>query len=510
MIKKILLIATLLTTAVGINAKEVSQEMATSKAAQLIKSRVDGFEGKVASVKSVTINGKRAYYVVQFEPQGWALISADDNTAPLIGYSPEGIYLTENQPDNVKAQMDIYGEQILENAKTGKQHAGWQTADGMTNRASQRATTKVSPLISVNWNQGNPYRKYCPTGTYVGCVAVGMAQAMTVAKYPTRPTGSHGYDHKTYGWLFINYDEEAAYDWATILSSPSSDNVARLLYQCGVSVDMDYGTDGSGAQSSAIANALKTYFCYPQSVKYFVRSNFANSDWEQMMLTELTEGRAIIYCGHDPKKNYGHCFNLDGYDGTFYHVNWGWGGSNNGYFPLDGLKDVTMDMDYTDGQGAIIGVRAPSEYPSNITLSANSVSLDAPAGTEVATVSVESEATNPTYTFTVVGEYNIVFHTQMPVPFKVENGKLVTTETIDPEYGDHIVVEITVKNNENGHSLTRTFTIKLTNSSGINHVSTDERKGDSFYRLDGQKINTPQKGVNIIRNGKQAKKVIAQ
>lgn len=505
--KKLILLFALAATTLSGYAKEVSQQMAASKAKQLMQARVDGFSGEVASVKSVTHNGQTAYYVVQFAPQGWALIAADDTSMPLFGYSAEGTYETEHQPDNVKAQMNIFGEQIVRNTRNfSKQHAGWQTTDGVlhtTNRANRADDNKIAPLITTNFDQGSPYNQFCPTGTYVGCVAVGMAQAMTVAQHPARPTGDKGYQHNQWGWLHINYDEEPAYNWATIISSPKGEDAARLLYHCGVAVNMNYGTDGSGAQSPAIAPALKTFFSYPQSVKYFKRDGY-EGDWEAMVLQELREGRAVIYCGQDPGK-YGHCFNLDGYDGTFYHVNWGWGGRNNGYFPLDQLKDVTMGYTYTDGQDIVIGIRPPSEYPMDILLSNLKVDKNAPIGTEVADVTVESEATNPTYTFTLRGARNPITKKYAEVPFTIQDMKLVTTAAM-PDATSRIV-EIIAKNNENGHELSRSFTIQIVDASGINTLEMTEGAA-SYYTLDGQKRTEPLKGLNIVRQRQQIKKIL--
>lgn len=510
--KKLLLLALTAMTLSG-SAKEVSQQMAASKAKKLMQTRVDGFSGEVSSVKPVTHNGQTAYYVVQFVPQGWALISADDTSMPLFGYSAEGIYQTDNQPDNVKSQMNIFGEQIVRNTRNfSKQHGGWQTDDGVPKSANRaNRADKIEPIIKVNWDQGSTYRLYCPSEmvngtlqfTYVGCVAVGMAQAMSVAQHPVRPQGDKGYQHATYGWIHINYDEEEPYDWATILSTPSSPKVSRLLYQCGVAVNMNYGLDGSGAQSSSIAPALKTYFGYPQSVKYFKRDGF-EGDWEAMLLQELQEGRAVIYCGQDPGK-YGHCFNLDGYDGSFYHVNWGWGGRNNGYFPLDQLKDVTMGYTYTADQDIVIGIRPPSEYPMDILLSNLKVAKDAPVGTEVADVTVESEATNPTYTFTIRGARNPITKKYAEVPFTIQDMKLVTTAAM-PDATSRFV-EIIAKNNENGHELSRSFTIQIVGASSINVIKDTDGKA-SYYALDGQARETPQKGINIVRQGQQTKKTV--
>lgn len=502
MMKRILLLITLFATVMGISAKEVSPQMAASKAVQLMQSRIDDFDGQLASVKAVTYEGLKAYYVVQFAPEGWALISADDTSTPFIGYSEKGVYQTEDQPYNMRAQMGVYGNQIISNAqKYTQQHAEWQTVDGMSHRAARRADDKIAPLISVTWNQTGAYQKYCPedggSKAVVGCVAVGMAQAMSVAQWPSRPVGEYGYNHQTYGYIYINYDNEPDYNWNNILSGANGkDDVARLLYHCGVAVRMDYSPSGSGTQTSYIPAALQRNFQYPASVKYYIRNNFSDTDWKQLILTEIQEGRAVAYSGHDPKKNYGHCFNLDGYDGNWFHVNWGWGGSNDGYFSLDGLRDNTMDMDYTDGQGVVIGIRPPSEHPSNITLSNTTVSVDAPVGTVVADVIVESEATNPTYTYTIRGEYSPRTHKYRSVPFTIENDQLITTEAIDPEAGDR-TIEITAKNNQNGYEVTRSFTIKVV-TTGIQNVTWTNQQTD-YFTIDGQHLTTPHKGLNIVR-----------
>jgi ketosteroid isomerase-like protein len=487
----------------NLRAAEVSQEQAAATAQLLMADRVNDFNTTVQTVKTVYHNGQKVYYIVQFAKGGWALISADDHSTPLIGYSGEGVYQTEGQPYNLSSMMDWYAEQVIGNAKhtSWKRHAGWEEAK-RPHAARTRATQKVEPLIKVNWNQSGRYQKYCPSdadGTaVVGCVAVGMAQAMSVAQWPDHAEGDHGYTHDKYGSIYVNYDEEPAYNWPDILSGANDrDDVARLLWHCGVSVNMDYGVDGSGAHTSVVASALKKYFKYPESVRYYSRSNY-EGDWSELVLTELLEGRAVTYAGNDPKKHYGHCFNLDGYDGAFFHVNWGWGGANNGYFGLDGLKDATMDMNYTDGQEVIVGIRPPSEKPSNILLSNTSVKANEPAGTVVGEITVESEAKNPEYDFKVVGEYSPIFHTNLPAPFKIEDGNLVTTEVLSADDGDRNI-EITATNKKNLGSVTRHFTIKVTGGgSGIADVESQDVVSEVSYDLKGVKTNDA-KGVNIVR-----------
>jgi len=493
----------------GLQAAVVSQERAAATAQALLPRYVSEFNSEVHSVRTVYYEGMKAYHVVQFTHGGWALISADDHSTPLLGYNPEGFYPDDDaaMPDNVRGMMDWYSLQVVNNAKDwSPRHHGWEEASRPVQESRRLAASDVvKPLISICWNQSGRFQKYCPSNSsgqaVVGCVAVGMAQAMSVAKWPDRPVGNFGYTSPAFGSLYIDYDSEPAYNWNAILSGANNyDDVARLLYHCGVSVSMDYGVDGSGSQTSYIATALQRNFKYPKSAKFYSRSSYSG-DWHKLLLTELKAGRAIAYSGADPKKNYGHCFNIDGYDGTHFHVNWGWGSPStyNAYYPLDGLKDTRMDANYTDGQGAVVGIRPPSEKPSDIFLSNNSIMAMKPAGSVVGDITVESEAENPTYEYKIVGEYNVIFHMNMPAPFKVENGQLVTTEELSLEDGDRNI-EITVTNTKNKGSVTRSFTIFVTATDGINLVETTPTvESEELYNLKGMRIGAPGRGLSIAR-----------
>ena len=504
-LKKIVLFAAVLLPA-GLQAAEVSQERAAATAQSLLAGRISDFNTKVQSVQTVYYHGLKAYHVVQFTRGGWALIAADDQSQPLLGYNGEGTFpIDEPLPENVGGMMDWYATQVVDNARQrGSRHAGWDEAARPAQSRRFAATNKIEPLIKICWNQSGAYQRYCPSNSegqaVVGCVAVGMAQAMSVAKWPDRPVGNFGYVSATFGSLYIDYDSEPAYNWSDILSGANGlDDVARLLYHCGVSVSMDYGIDGSGSQTSRVATALVRNFKYPStSVKYYNRDGYSG-DWNQLILTELKEGRAVVYSGADLTKNYGHCFNLDGYDGSFYHVNWGWGSPTryNGYYPLDGLKDTRMDMNYTSQQGAVVGVRAPSDKPSDILLSHNAVQAMKPAGAVVGQIDVVSEAENPTYKFKIVGPYSVVLHTNLPAPFEVVGGQLVTTKELSLEDGDR-EIEITATNTKNNASVTRAFTILVTATDGIQLVESAVKTTEEIYNLNGVR-QTEAKGISVMR-----------
>lgn len=501
-------------------AKEVSQSEAVEVAQRMMKQK-NVTVSQVSSVTPVSFNGKNAYYAVQFLPAGWALISADDVANPLIGYSADGVFPVVNMPDNMRGWLDMNAEQISEYSKIGgKRNAGWDKAEIVPMAESD----KVSQLITVQWNQSSPYNKYCPTNAsigraVVGCVAVAMGQAMTVPKYPERPEGQVTYNNVNYGSISCNFSNEPAYNWTNIISGANNkDDVARLLWHCGASVKMGYSPSASGSYNSSVATALKQYFGYPNSVKYLSRADYNDSEWNSILLNELKEGRAVVYGGYSPEGGAGHSFNLDGYDGAHYHVNWGWGGAGDGNFSLDNLAAQAYVggsvMTFSDGHDMVIGIRAPNNNPLNITLSNTSVALNKPIGTVVGAVTVESDAKNPTYTFEVKGKKGFGGK-YSEAPFEVKDGNLVTTKVLSDSdfkagtFGDKVCeVNITATNTALGTSITRSFQISIKDASGINDVTIDENAPVEYYNLQGVKVENPENGIFIKRQGAKATKVV--
>ena len=69
---------------------------------------------------------------------------------------------------------------------------------------------------------------------------------------------------------------------------------------------------------------------------------------------------------------------------------------------------------------------------------------------------------------------------------------------MDPEAGDR-TIEITAKNNENGYDVTRSFTIKLEDSSGVSSITINRTQVD-YYTIGGVQMQSLHKGVNIVRS----------
>jgi hypothetical protein len=117
----------------------------------------------------------------------------------------------------------------------------------------------------------------------------------------------------------------------------SNAEVAEIIYHLGVSVDMVYGPDGSGMYNHKAAYTLKTFFKYSPETQYVYRDS-TTMDWDSLIIAHLDQKIPLYYAGWSVPNIYGHAFICDGYQGEdFYHFNWGWSGSNDGYFYTDTL-----------------------------------------------------------------------------------------------------------------------------------------------------------------------------
>jgi hypothetical protein len=125
------------------------------------------------------------------------------------------------------------------------------------------------------------------------------------------------------------------------------------MFHCGVSVDMNYDYDGSGASVETANYALKHYFKYRSGSHFEDINDYDDSTWKFMLRQDLDMHHPILYRGTNDNGD-GHAFVCDGYqDTSYFHFNWGWGGANDGYFHLG---KINPNIDFYWGQGAIINI----------------------------------------------------------------------------------------------------------------------------------------------------------
>jgi len=320
------------------------------------------------------------YYVFNSEDNnGFVIVSGDDRTAPVFGYSDTGSFDEKNIPENMRAWLEGYVDEIK---ALGADESSANSKLLSAPKKAEAVKRPVAPLLTALWNQDSPYNDNCPQYNskqcVTGCVATAMAQVMyyyraqsasaTTAEIPAYTTSKYG--------LSIPADPAGSpIDWANMTDTYSSSStpaqkaaVAALMAYCGHSVQMNYGVgspndNGSSASSSHIPAALKNYFGYATGGASINREAYTLQEWENKVYEELLAKRPLLYSGRS--SGGGHAFVVDGYDGEgLFHFNWGWGGSSNGYFLLQvanpgnnsGIGASTTSDGYARSQSAIFGV----------------------------------------------------------------------------------------------------------------------------------------------------------
>lgn len=302
------------------------------------------------SVSSAVSPSATCYYVfANGEDKGFTIVSGDDRMPEVVGYSAQGTYDPDHLPANYVGFMKAYQETVEALLKADAQVSGG-LAEARQWRAERAGTAAVAPLLGgIKWNQTEPYNNRCPLydGTnrsVTGCVATAMAQVMMYHQYPKAlKTTIKAYTTKSKGILIPEISSGATYDWDNMLpdysksgyTSAQADAVAKLMYHCGAAVKMDYGPSSGANVTPAI---LATYFGYDADLMQdLTRTCFTLQQWMTLIDNELKAKRPILYSGKS--SGGGHEFVCDGSDGKgLYHINWGWGGYQDGYFDLTILQ----------------------------------------------------------------------------------------------------------------------------------------------------------------------------
>ncbi len=293
---------------------------------------------------------------------GFTLVSGTEaSTVDVLGYTTQGSFDEQDMPCGLKWLMELYASQL--EVLSGMDEA--QVQDKVTARRKAPAAP-VSPLIQTKWAQRAPFNGKCPNGCLTGCVATAVGQICRYYGYPTRGTGSY-----SYVWngrqLSADY-ASTVYDWANMLEDYSgayntaqADAVATLLYHIGVSVNANYGMGGTEASTRNALKSLNAYFGYDDNMYFASRSNYTDAEWDELIYTELANGRPVMYDGEGGAG--GHAFIVHGYADGLYCVNWGWAGVDDGWFSLSSLIPESFEYagGFNQGQNAFLSIRPETQ-----------------------------------------------------------------------------------------------------------------------------------------------------
>lgn len=373
----LLVLLTCLMSVLALQAEPITQQQALKKAERYFTSRR-------ASRKLTPVNNARklaprragatavqqpAYYAFnRGDAEGYVLVAADDRIEPLLGYTEEGEFDYNTIPDNMRWWLDA-------------QEAGirYLLANPSAPVAQVPVHDEIPEMLTTRWNQYGPYWDECPTingqRCVTGCVATAMAQILYFQR--AKSVDEVQADIPGYSTSKVTVEgvpEGSPIHWDRMLDTYGSgatglqnEAVAQLMRYCGVAVEMNYGLaadGGSAAYSYKVAEAMNAYFGYGGAAQYVGQWNYDEIGWDALLYKELQQGRVSYLSGSNSKS--GHAFVCDGYKDGQFHINWGWGGSSNGFFYLTSLDPSNQgaggsDAGYSNAQEAIIGCE-PTDY----------------------------------------------------------------------------------------------------------------------------------------------------
>ena len=363
-------------------------------------------EVTLKNIEFLTQNGDTLMALLHFQNGGFLLMSADDATIPVLGYSTTDDLLLDDMAPATRQWLNDYQSQILQIKEKGLSATEEITAMWRSlNEPTKGLRSIVVPaLVTAKWNQSQYYNDLCPAdsdapygyGGHVpcGCVALAMAMVIHYYRYPETGQGSHSY-HSDYGYHSVNFGQQT-YDYNVMPYTVVKKNneVAKLIYHCGISVDMYYSPEGSGAQTEDTRNALRDYYKYSNEISNASREGwggwgggggtpgYTDEQWIDLLKGNFDQGYPVIYSGYTEDWA-GHAFLCDGYDdANYFHFNWGWGGSGNGYFTVNNLN--SGNGTFNTGHRIVYNIHPPTDvyppYCQDVVVNATAGSLEDGSG----------------------------------------------------------------------------------------------------------------------------------
>lgn len=344
----------------SLQAKRITQWQAQQQAYSFWGKQMPQ-KARAKSRAATTASRSDAYYVFNNDAGGFVIIAGDDAVTPVLGYTSTGSFDAENLPDGLKDLLKSYERQI---AALGDNYVANQTA-------TRAGFTGEKLLKTAEWNQMAPFNKYTPKNYVTGCVATAGAIVMKHHGYPAKGTGSHSY---TWNGKTLSANFEHTYDWASMpakydgTNDAAFDGVAILMADLGVAVEMQYNKDGSGAYIGNLVTALQKYYGYSKLSHLMAIEDVGAEAWNVKLRAEIDANRPVLYAASDPSGS-GHAFVIDGYKDESFSVNWGWGGSCDGFYQIGALNPESagkpMGDKYNIGQTAVFGME-PSDGTEKI------------------------------------------------------------------------------------------------------------------------------------------------
>ncbi len=311
-------------------------------------------------------------YIFELSPTGYVITSTDTRISPVIAYSylsdcrirgeSESILIDLVRTDlqqRISSLEEVPLEMQNANIRSWNEYVSGVFTNTLLEQWPPAGSTPTEGWLEENWSQSSPYNFYCPmdltssSRSIAGCPAVAMGMILNFLKTTNNTRFNDGDDYfhnyNEYYWIDDDYEAHDFPSWPilneylTELDSlyenqlPLKDtDKAALVYASGAACKQVYTSSVSG--TFGVIQAFNAYqrFAFTESELLDSSSDSLFERLSENMINALPAHLAII----DAASQYGHNVVLDGYNtDEFYHINFGWGGSNNAWyqFPLAGM-----------------------------------------------------------------------------------------------------------------------------------------------------------------------------
>jgi hypothetical protein len=352
---------------------------------------VNSYIAYVGKANEFSINDLFAYseanqiyfYAASLNPAGYMIVSANDDLPPIIAYSFQDDLDANNKfftilKCDIAHRLSCINQLSPETVKN--REIEWKTLINGTYNEKKlfqqwppEGTTATGGWLETNWTQNPPYNNQCPidpvTGTrsFAGCPATAMAQILNyhLTTNATRFVDNDDYYHNYAGRTFWIDDDFALHGFPsfqqlnTFLDTldahfqrgklPTIQDKAALTFACGIAATQVYTSEGSG--TFGVIQAYEAYqrFGFTTSELLYDSDFTLYTHLAQNVKDSLPAHLAIV----DESWSTGHNVVIDGYNtNDYFHVNFGWGGSNNGWY----LLPEQMPYNLTVVEGLIVDI----------------------------------------------------------------------------------------------------------------------------------------------------------
>ncbi len=367
--------------------------------AESLKSPATAFmqnRGQVSQVQSVEtlLNEEQipVGYLFNFIPEGFLVLSASEKIKPVYAYSVEerfespcGETASLKRMISYDLQLRIQGSERYSESDQAATDRAWTSFRESAPRSAlfeqwpPDGTTSTGGWLETNWTQNAPCNGMCPidlnaqTRSLAGCPAVAMAMVLNYHREinGTRFDSNDDYYHSFGSGNQYTIDDDHSlrgfpcFDtlnlWLDTLEQYFSSNTAltdnlqaALCFACGVSARQVYSSASSG--TFGLGQAIMAYQRFGFSGLELVY--YAN---DSSLATKIADNIKVMLPVHLGLKieggSGGHNLVVDGYNtDEFFHFNFGWGGSANGWYTLPPQPGIPYNL--TIFNGAVINIKS--------------------------------------------------------------------------------------------------------------------------------------------------------